>query len=153
MRQHPEVAYRGVKAAVRIAVRNAGGIDAAASATRVNRSLVSQYQSNETERYIPADVILDIEFVAGEPTITAALARAQGYELRTIGHDAPMDVTVMMARIGREASRAFSTLAEAMGDGLLTAEERYRLAADLDALIGAVRRARVALVVAQEDPA
>ena len=153
MRPHPAHAYHGIKAAVRIAVGYVGGIDAAASITRVGRTLIGAYQDLASDRFIPADVILDIEAIAGGPHITAALARAQGYELLALAHHGPADVAVMMAGIGTEASRAFTTLAEALGDGLLSDKERYRLAGDLDALIGAARRARSALAVPQEDPA
>ena len=141
-----------LKAAARVLVSRIGGLDAAAAGTRVGRSNLADYGSvNQPERFVPADVIADLEAAAGEPLITAVLARAAGFELvRLGGNGGPVDVVGPLSQMAWRAGSALATAIAALADGRIDAGERVMLIEQLSALQGQVRAALAALVAAQE---
>ncbi len=144
-RHHAGLAYAGLKAASRLLSNDLGGIDAAAACSRVGRSLWSDYANPASDRYLPVDVAMDAEAIAGAPHVTAALARAQGYELIPV---APRDhgrLGEALAAMSLGVGALFSTVAAAFADGVLTEGERADLRRDLDGVIRLAGEARAAL--------
>jgi hypothetical protein len=107
-----------------------GGIDAAATVTRVARSVLYDYGVPQlADRHVPVDVLMDLERVAGTPVVTEALAGAQGYLLLpiTVGEG---DVADALGRVSQSAGKTLSDGLQALRDGLPDAE-RAVLTADL----------------------
>ncbi len=127
--------YNSVKTAFKLLVQQLGGIDAAASCTRVGRSQISEYGLTASDKTVPADVIMDLEAIAGVPMVTAALARAQGYGLVMIEPKrARGELAVLLARIGQDAGELFATAASALAHKRPTPAERQALLRELDDL-------------------
>lgn len=140
-----------LKTAVAVLLRRVGGLEAAASATRVGVSKLSEYQSRRMEdRHMPVDVVADLEAVAEEPLVTAALARLAGYTLVKIEGATTGDVVTPVQRVTRDAGELAAQLMEAIadqhisageGDGLLAVMQRMRGSLDEGMSALAARRA------------
>ena len=144
-RQHAAQGYAGLKTGTRLLLRDLGGIDAAASCSRVGRSLWSDYASPHSDRFIPVDVVIDAEAIAGTPHVTAAMARALGYELVPLLARPRGELGDALARISTGVGALFATVAAAFSDGALSAAERDALARDLDAVVRLAGEARCLL--------
>ncbi|WP_325395490.1 hypothetical protein [Acidocella sp.] len=134
-RQFAPADYNAMKTAMKLVIADLGGIDAAASCTRVGRSQIADYGVSGKDTFAPADVVMDLERVGGTPHVTAALARAQGYMLVPI--DMPRERGVLaslMAEIGRDVGELFATAATALAHDKLTDQERQDLLRELDTL-------------------
>lgn len=128
-RQHPPRAYRALNAATRHLIDTIGSQDAAAMFTRVERSTLAQYLSNEFPSSIPADVTADLEFVAGDLIVTRALAEVGGYVLiKKPPVAGTTDWMAHFAHITKEGGDVFSRIGEAVGDdGKISLDESHRL--------------------------
>ncbi|MDE1904987.1 MAG: hypothetical protein KGH75_00870 [Rhodospirillales bacterium] len=127
-------AAASLKSAFRVLVRAVGGVDAAAACSRAGRSLISEYQTFESERFPPVDVVLDIEEIAGSPEVTAAMARALGFRLVPAEPRAEGELCAALARIGRDCGEIFAAAAHVLSGGGVSAAERAELVRDLDDL-------------------
>jgi hypothetical protein len=115
---------RAVKTAWKLLVAKVGGVEAAAACTRASRSLVSDYGNYESPRFAPGNAILDVEEIAGEPLVTAALARARGYELVMV--ETPLaagQLASLVAEFSPVIGELFATLAHALTHKNLTPDE------------------------------
>ena len=74
-RQLPGDAYEKLKALTRRLVKIAGGVEHAAKLTRVGKSELSDYGNPNSPKFMPADIIADLESEVGEGILTAGLAR------------------------------------------------------------------------------
>lgn len=113
-----------VKTAWKLLVDAMGGVEAASAACGISRSLVSEYGSRNSERYPPAHTIIAAEKVAEQPLVTAALARAQGYELLLV--DAPRGASALadiVSETGRDVGELFATAAHALRHDRPTKQE------------------------------
>ncbi len=138
-----------LKTAFKQVVVMLGGLEAAASCTRVAKSQLSEYGSVQAdERHAPIDVVLDLERIAGEPLITAALARAQGCLLLPVELVGDNDIARALQLVATDAGR---TLADAMRalSGDMGEAERRTLQIDLGDL---VRAANAALSIITRPP-
>lgn len=140
-----------VKTAWKLLTDRIGGVDATAAACNTQRSMVSQYGDRNGDRFPPAQIIMRAEHYAGEPLVTAALARANGWELTRIE---PAGDAVLLAGISAELSKdigeLFATLSHALTHQKLDPQERTDLIREL----GAVQRVAaqgLALLVAQDN--
>ncbi|MDE8344653.1 MAG: hypothetical protein POH28_00555 [Acidocella sp.] len=113
-----------VKSAWKLLVASLGGVDATAACVRCSRSLISEYGNRASDRFPPANAILEAEEVASEPFVTAALARALGYELVMVtpprGHG---ELAVIIAALSRDVGELFATAAHALGHETLSKSE------------------------------
>lgn len=117
-----------VKTAWKLLVDELGGVEAASAACGISRSLVSEYGSRHSERYPPAQTIVAAERVAEQPLVTAALARAQGYELMLV--DVPRRASALadiIAETGRDVGELFATAAHALRHDRPTRQEHADL--------------------------
>ena len=132
-RQYSEVEYNQIKTATKRVLADLGGADAAEPCTRVRRSQLFDYGNVFVpEKFVPADVIMDLEKVGGAPHITAALARAQGYMLvmiETPPHGGAL--AALLAEIGRDVGELFATATTALTHSELSAAERLDLLREL----------------------
>lgn len=143
----PAVAYNGLKTAWKLLVDDLGGVEATAAVTRVSsKGRISEYGALHTDRFPAIDVVLDAEHVAGEPRVTAALARALGYALTPVEPRGAGDLSVLLAELGRDVASLFADAATALRHTDLTDEERMRLARDLDEVSCAAAEARARLL-------
>lgn len=134
-----------LKTAWRMLVPAVGGVDAMAACTRATRSMVSEYGSRSSERFPPADVILDAEIIAEAPLVTAALAEAQGYALVRREAMPAARVASLLASVGQESGQVFAAAAAALADGKITEGESATLLRELGELERAVAHAIAAL--------
>lgn len=144
-RHHGAQTYAGLKAATRLVLRDCGGLDAAAASSRVGRSQFSDYANPNSDKFIPVDVAIDIEAIGGIPHVTAALARAQGYELLPVEPRDRGQLGLALAAISAGVGTLFATVATAFADGHLTPEEEADLYRDLDNVIRLASEARALL--------
>ena len=78
MRQLPRADYLKINARTKRLVEAVGGGKEAASLTRVNETSISNYLNLHHEQFMPADVIADLECVAGEPLLSGLIAELSG---------------------------------------------------------------------------
>lgn len=128
-----------LKSAFRAALREAGGGESFAHATRVGQPHLSRYGSPDTADFPPVDVVLDLEADLGQPAVTATLAALQGFRLERETAVAAASPQSAAARIVSGAADAFRCVHEALADGRLTPRERNEVAARLSELRGMVQ--------------
>lgn len=135
-----------LKTAARVLIQRLGGIDAAATCTRVGRSNLAEYGSlHHPDRHMPVDVVADLEMIAGEPLVTAALARAAGFTLVPLALPSGGDAVLHLQRVAGQSGTVLSSAVAALSDGTIDADEREALLAQLDDLRAAVGAAMAAL--------
>lgn len=127
-------AVTALKTGWKLVVRDLGGVEAVASATRATRSLASEYGNVHSERFVPVDIVLDAELIGGSPHVTAALARTQGFELLPVVARSDGTLAKELARIGRDISDLFTRAANALGGGEIGEADRAGMVRDLDDL-------------------
>ena len=108
----------------------------AADITRLSKPCLSKAGSTHDDYFAPVDAVLDLELAAGDPLVTRALARAQGFRL------VPMDATAQgldMMRASTESTALLGDLSRdvlaAINDGRVTVVEREKLIGDLRVLM------------------
>ena len=136
-RQLPANDYAALKAATRQLISHAGGAVAASAVTRGGHQNIGRYgsaQPDDGERFMPADVIADLESECGQPVLTRALAKMAGHVLVpeprvTLSGTALGTVT---AAALKETSEVFVSLADGLSDGVLSASDAARIEKDVD---------------------
>jgi len=124
-RFHSDATYRALKAAARMAIREAGGLESAAAVTRVERSSLSRYEQPGADLFMPADVMLDLDAANGVPHLTRELARRLGHVLIELPR---LDGTGVWGRhlgdVAKECGEAIAVVGAALSvGGTITAEE------------------------------
>lgn len=136
--------YAAIKNAVRRALRQAGGgLRELAGLTRLSAAQLSRFGDLNSDQWVPLDVALDLDSLAGEPVITRALAELLGYDL------VPSTAVVAQGRLmehlaglARESGDVMASISMALADGKLTPNELAQIEAnlaDLDAQVQAAR--------------
>ena len=133
-----------LKAAVRRAVKLAGGGANAQHATRVAEPALSKYSSSgEPAHHCPVDIALDLDREAGAPVILSALAELQGFSLvRGRGAEAAAFSLADVAPIASSFAATLEAVTAALADGRLDAAERRALGQHLADLLKAVTAAQ-----------
>lgn len=130
-------------------VKGVGGLEAAASFTRVGKSMLADYGSvNKADCFIPLDVIADLEPLARErsgwPHITQALCRLMDGVFVPLP-DAPVtgaDLFAKHATLAKEASDVTGAICAGMQDGKWDPEDGAELEKHCDDLLDVVIRMR-----------
>lgn len=136
--------YAAIKNAVRRALRQAGGgLRELAGMTRLSAAQLSRFGDLNSDQWVPLDVALDLDSLAGEPVITRTLAELLGYDL------VPCTAVVAQGRLmehlaglARESGDVLASISVALADGRLTPNELTLIEAnlaDLDAQVQAAR--------------
>lgn len=121
------------------------GLEAAAAVARVGKSSLGFYQNYHHEQVMPVDVAATLERIAGEPLMTAELARRAGYALVPVHPIAGGQLAEVLARLGKEVGEVFGAFAQAMADGHATDDERAVIARELQDVISASHNALATL--------
>lgn len=132
-RKFAPACYNAVKTAFKNLISDLGGIDAAASCTRIGRSQIANYGMAGNEQFVPVDVLMDLEHVGGFPHVTAALARTQGFVLVPVECSRNQgELSVLLATIGKDVGDLFATGAAVLAHGKPTDVEREVLLREFD---------------------
>ncbi|MGX9966086.1 phage regulatory CII family protein [Roseomonas sp. F4] len=129
------------KSLARALIETVGGLDAAASASRVGRSQLAAYQSPHQPLFAPVDVVARLELLAGAPTMTAELARRAGYRLVLVEQMTGGQLGALLAKLGQEVGQVFAAYAAAWQDGQVTMAEKAAIQRELRALMSAASSA------------
>lgn len=135
-----------LKTAARRLVAAVGGLEAAASVCRHNKTaLAAAYDPHQPDRFVPADVVADLELVAGQPIVTAVLARLSGHALVPVGAADGVEAQALVA-VFRGSSEVGEAWAAALADARLSGGERQAVADRLLALQAACMQAVAVLL-------
>jgi len=129
-------AHYAFKAAVRRAVKMAGGPNAATDVVRVDAPRLSRYGNIDAPEFAPIDVCFDLDKAAGDQVILRAWADLLGFDLvpRDTNATAAADLAHAAGQVAKESGELISAAIEAGADGVLTPTEARALdneAADL----------------------
>lgn len=113
------------KAAVRRAVKMAGGNSAAAEVVRAHGSQLSNYGNTDQPTFAPVDIAFELDRAAGDHVILRAWADLCGFDLvdRNAEANASADLTVAAGQVARESGELVSAAIEASADGIVTPRE------------------------------
>ncbi len=146
------LAQAHIKRATRDLVRSVGGTSEGAVLCRVRQQDLSDYQNrDQPARFMPADVIRDLEAVAPRPLVTEALAIEAGFALVKLptvtctGDDWPG----MLARFGKEAGDVVAKVATHAMAGL-TVRDAPTLIAEIDEALAVLVNMRATAVAVGE---
>lgn len=134
------------KAAVRRAVKMAGGNTAAAEVVRAHGSQLSHYGNVDQAAFAPIDVAFELDRAAGDHVILRAWADLCGFDLtpRDADKQASHDLTAAAGQVARESGELISATIEAAADGKVTPNEARTIdeaAADLQEKVVDIREA------------
>lgn len=136
-RQLPDRDYQALKAATRQLVNSAGGTVAAAAVTRGDHQNISRYGSahpDNVDRFMPIDVLADLEIECEQPVLTKELARLSGHLLVPVPKVVRSGTALGMitAKALKETSEVFVALADAMGDGRVCLADAEKIGREID---------------------
>ncbi|MCA3254800.1 phage regulatory CII family protein [Bradyrhizobium sp.] len=144
-----------LKRETRALVKAVGGGDAGSMACRVRQQVLSDYGNiTQSARFVPADVVLDLESVSvgrtGHPHVTRMLARAAGYELVPLPGARPETKSwhEHIAACAKEAGEVTSRLALAVAGGV-NADEAGDLVREVEEAIQSLVDLKFALRAVQ----
>ena len=124
---------RAVKVAFLLLVEQLGGLDAAATVAGKKRSALQEYGSlHHPDRFPPADVVMRLEALAGEPLVTAALARAAGFGLAMDGAAGDGCEIAALGQMVRAAGELSGEAFEAAADARVDDAEGARIMRTID---------------------
>lgn len=129
-----------LKTATKQAVEHVGGIDAAATISRVGRTQFSDYSNRQRDGMVPVDVALDLDHCAEKPLILAAMAQALGYVVIPM-HIGPGDFGSDMSEVAISSGDAVSTAMRVLADNQIDPPEADEIAPKLSRTIHALQRA------------
>lgn len=108
-----------IKAATMRSIVASGGLEAAAMFVRVGKTQLANYYSpNETECFVPADVAMQLDGLAGYPHILESMQAASTHPNRK-----PHDPHVLLAVLLKEAGELGSAVSQALADGTICPRE------------------------------
>lgn len=133
------------KAAVRRAVKQAGGPNAATDVVRADAPRLSRYGNSDAPEFAPIDVCFELDKAAGENVILRAWADLAGFDLTPRNSEAIVSACLASAagQVARESGELISAAIEASADGKLTPAEARRLdqeAADVEQKVINIRK-------------
>lgn len=142
------------KAAVRRAVKIAGGPNAAAELVRADAARLSRYGNVDAPEFAPVDVCFELDRAAGDNVILRAWADLCGVDItpRNIDERVSHDLTVAAGQVARESGELISATIDAAADGKVTPNEAKAIdeaAADLQEKVVDIREAARRSMVAR----
>lgn len=112
-----------IKTATKKAIQHLGGIDAAATISRVGRSQLSDYGNRNSPQVVPVDVALDLDTSAQEPLILAAMAHAEGFRLVPVKISGTGHIPKELAKFSKFSSEVLQEGIESLEDGRVDVAE------------------------------
>lgn len=140
MREIGEEELKKLKSATHLGLKLAGGPDSFESVTRVRQGQLSKYASKDGahgDYFMPIDIALECDRMAGQPVIIGKLAQMLGYSLVKDASHAPVkgvtdrDINALSAEVGD----FLRTYHEASEDDHLDSAERRQLRIELGEVI------------------
>ncbi|WP_338661756.1 hypothetical protein VQH23_16165 [Pararoseomonas sp. SCSIO 73927] len=142
-----------LKVATRLLIEKVGGLEAAASCTRIGKSQIANCYSPTSDQHLPIDVVCRLEEIAGEPLVTKELARRSRHRLERLDDGKPGDAMKHVAAVATEMNDVLAAMAAGMSDGRLCAEDLGRLQRELLDVSVRAAAAAAAMVPCQEGTA
>ncbi len=138
-RQFGHEDYCQLKTAIRRLIAECGGVESAARVSRVNKTVLSDYQNPEKpDCMMPVDVAADLERDCGNSHVSSALARlAGGYFVKPKSGRDIASIAAALPRIGKETGDVFARAAKALADGKINDRERNQIHNDIEEAIAA----------------
>lgn len=151
-RPHSPGDYVALKLAVKEATKLAGPIASIAARTRLDAGTISRAGNPRESNFLPLDVAIDIDALAGEPIILTAMARLCGYELvpLNVAHVTEC-LSLQAGHAAREAGELVAHAIEASQDKAITPAEAQRIdteAAEVERVVSAIRRHMCGVIAA-----
>jgi hypothetical protein len=115
-RVHSQHVYCDLKIATRRLVEEAGGVEPAASLTRVSKTMLASYYDPGSGLYVPLDVVADLESGSDSLPVTTALARLR----HAVVHVIPVanlspNLTSKLGEVAEEVGGVLKKLGRAVG--------------------------------------
>jgi hypothetical protein len=142
-RHHPRD-LRALKALFGELVHRVGGVDAASAALEYSKSHLSEAASLRLPGSPRVDHVAELEAIAGEPLVTAHLARLAGCLLLPQATETGCPHQ-SIAAVLRGSGELGASVAAALSDGALDRAEADLLVGALDTLLHAATQARARL--------
>lgn len=140
-RRHGHGAYMALKAFTRTLIEQAGGLEAAASRTRVGKTQLGEYAAPGEAPFMPIDVVADLEADVGDAPVTRELARMVGFALaRDRAGSGGIDATRALRRMMAELGNLADDYDRGAQRGSLSPNDRRVLTKEAQALIAEVQR-------------
>ncbi len=120
--------YLALKAATRRATQEAGTLAHVAERTRLDASRISKCGNPNEHEFLPIDVAMDLDALAGDDRILRAWAEMRGYDLRKIERGVAVeDMARHVGAVGKESGELISEMCIAVADGKVTPAEALRI--------------------------
>lgn len=137
--------YAQLKSATRRAVSLAGPLDRIArKQTRLDAATISRAGNPEASNFLPLDVALDLDALAGDDVILRMMARLRGYDLVPIGRRAQQENLIKAAGdVAKESGELVHETINAAADGDVTPSEAKTIdaeAAQVEGIVACIRR-------------
>lgn len=134
-----------LKAAVRRAVKAAGGPSAAAEVVRVDAARLSRYGNVDAPEFAPVDVAFGLDNAAGDHVVLRAWADLCGFDLVERNSEAKLaaDLTTIAGKIARGSGELVDATIEANADHKITPGEATNVlnaASDLKGVVVEIER-------------
>jgi hypothetical protein len=138
-----------LKTAARRLIQECGGIEGAATASRVAKSQLARYQDpDDVACFMPFDVAADLERACGQPFVTRAMAMAAGgcfiRPARGVAAVKASDLAAQLAKFGSEVGDVFSAAPGVLAPGV-KAEQCAKLKRECEDAIAVLLTMRDAL--------
>src|SRR4051812_48865915 len=127
-RPYSDADYLALKAATRRATMEAGTLAEVAKRTRLDASRISKAGNPNENEFLPIDVAMDLDALAGDDRILRAWAELRGYDLvRDEKGIAVEDMVRHVGSVGKESGELIAEMCSAVADGRVTPAEASRI--------------------------
>lgn len=133
-------------AATRAQIAESGGLEAAASLSRVGAPRLSRYQRPEYPDMMPVDVLAELALTSGRAPLLYALASVLGHVAVPLPTDRTRPLARDMATMAERMARLFADYQDALAnDGRVDRAEAQRLHDDFTTLVRVAVEAQASL--------
>lgn len=108
MRTNTKDEYKALKSATRRQIKASGGLESAASVTRVEVSRLGQYQQPQHPSYMPIDVVTDLTTDSNETEILQTMAGIANCLLLPLPPQNLDTLAIDFVKFGQEVATSFS---------------------------------------------
>ena len=116
-RAHPLEVYSDLKIATRRLVEEIGGVESAASLTRVGKTMLAAYYDPRSRLYVPVDVVADLEASSKSMSVTTALARLRHAVIHvTLLSNVSPDLPSKLGQVAEDIGDVFKEAGRAVGE-------------------------------------
>lgn len=146
-RQLPLRDYQALKQATGVSVGGAGTLrQLAEDIGRKRWQVFSDWcDASQMDRFVPLDVIADLEAIHGSPVITRALAKLSNCIVVPLPDARSASPGLCLGEIARTTGALISSMAEALADNRIDAKERTQLLGDIDKAMRVLAHIRLVL--------